>query len=52
MLFINIFKNEINVFKYFKNILRAYLDTHFGDESVASNAESDKLILGIILDDP
>ena len=32
--------------------MRAYLDTHFGDESVASDAQSDKLILGLILDDP
>ena len=52
MLFINIFKNEINVFKYFKNILRAYLDTHFGDASVAPNEQSDELTSGLNSDDP
>ena len=31
---------------------RAYLDTHFGDESVAPHAQSDKFISGLISDDP
>ena len=31
---------------------RAYLDTHFGDASVAPHAQSDKLISGLISDDP